>query len=268
MTITSHEEYSAWKGWDQKDFGNPSREQCAYCEAELGPYISDEKARVLELGFGNGSLLGWCRERGHDCIGVELSPVLVTKALDAGFDAVVSLAEVRDRYGDHAFDLAVAFDVLEHVPALDIPCVLKEIHMLLKPEAALVISFPNGDSPFGRAYQHGDVTHVTSLGSGKIKWFATQAGFNVERLKEPAVPLRGAGLLRICKRLSAKMIRRIVDPLISYAYFSGAVRVFSASLVVILRASNMVLIPVDRADAMSLPDADTNIQHGGNISDT
>jgi SAM-dependent methyltransferase len=268
MTITSHEEYSAWKGWDQKDFGNPSREQCAYCEAELGPYISDEQARVLELGFGNGSLLGWCRECGHDCMGVELSPVLVTKALKAGFNAVASLAEARNRNGDHSFDLAVAFDIFEHIPASEILGVLKEIHMLLKPGALLVISFPNGDSPFGRAHQHGDITHVTALGSGKIKWFATQAGFNVERLKEPAVPLRGEGVLRICKRLSAKAIRLIVDLLISYAYFSGAVRVFSASLVVILRASESALRPDDRTDAMSHPDADTNIQHGGNISDT
>lgn len=268
MRIISHDEYSAWKGWDKIDFGKPSVDQRAYCDAELGPFVTDIKARVIELGFGNGSLLDWCRERGHDCVGVELSPVLVTKALEAGFDAVVSLAEARDRYGDHAFDLAVAFDVLEHVPAPEIPGVLKEIHMLLKPEAVLVISFPNGDSPFGRAYQHDDITHVTAMGSGRIRWFATQAGFNVERLKEPSVPLRGAGVLRICKRLSAKAIRLIVGPLISYAYFSGAVRVFSASLVVILRASNMVSHPADRTDAMGLPEAGTDIQRGSNISDT
>jgi SAM-dependent methyltransferase len=257
--MTSHDWYSTWKGWDRRDFGKPSRDESAYFDAELGPFVADAKVRVLELGFGNGEVLGWCRARGHDCTGVESSPLLVAKALESGFDAVVSLAEARDRYGNHAFDLAVAFDVLEHVSAPDIAELLREIHVLLKPEAVLIVRFPNGDSPWGRAYQHGDITHVTVLGSRKIQWLATQAGFSVDRLKEPAIPLRGAGVLRICKRLSAKAIRLILDSLVSYAYFSGAVCVFSASLVAVLRASIPVPLHVDRTEAIAVLEARTDI---------
>lgn len=234
--MSSHDWYSAWKHWDNREFGKAGLDESVYCDAELGLYLPSGKARVLEVGFGNGGVLGWCRERGHECVGVESNPLLVAKAREAGFDAVASLQEARDRHGDHAFDLAVAFDVLEHMPVSDIAEALREIHVLLKPGSVLVVRVPNGDSPFGGVYQHGDVTHVTVLGSGKIQWLASQTGFSVERLKEPAVPLRGADILRICRRLSAKAIRLIVDSLISYAYFSGTVRVFSANLVAILRA--------------------------------
>src|SRR5688572_31064921 len=39
-------------------------------------------------------------------------------------------------------------------------------------------SFPNGDSPFGRLYQHGDLAHVATLGQFKIRQLATMAALD------------------------------------------------------------------------------------------
>ncbi|MCX7175721.1 MAG: class I SAM-dependent methyltransferase [Proteobacteria bacterium] len=236
MTPISEDWYSELKGWSEEDFGKPGLDESTYCDAEFSPYLANRKARVLELGFGNGGVLGWCRSRGHDCAGIESNPLLMARASKAGFDTAASLAEARSRYGDHSFDLVVALDVLEHIPAPDLLGMLNDIHALLKPGAILVARFPNGDSPFGRAYQYGDITHVTVLGSGKVASLATRANFSVACFKEPAVPLRGAGIVRICKRLSAKAWRLFLGSLISHAYFTGGIRVLSANMVAILRS--------------------------------
>jgi len=228
--------YPDLKGWDEEHFGKPGKDESAYCDMEFGPYVTSKEVRILELGFGNGGLLGWCRQRGYECVGIESNPLLMARAAKAGFNTVVSLTGARERYGDHSFDLVVAMDVLEHIPAPDIPNVLRDIHALLVPGAVFVARFPNGDSPFGRAYQNGDITHVTVLGSGKVSSLAGHAKFIVERFKEPAVPLRGAGMTRVCKRLSAKAWRSVIGALISHAYFTGGIRVLSANMVAILRS--------------------------------
>ena len=238
MALSPEDWYSSWKRWDKSEFGKPTGDEAAYCDAELGPLVAPKHAHVLEIGFGNGGVLGWCRQRGYDCVGVESNPALVVKAREAGYEAFGSLEDVRNLCGNHAIDLAVAFDVLEHLSTSEILEVMRGIHILLKPEAVLIARFPNGDSPFGRAHQHADITHTTALGSGKAQWLASQSGFIVDRFKEPAVPLRGAGVLRICKRLSAKGIRWVFGWLIGHAYFLGAVRVFSANIVAIFRISN------------------------------
>lgn len=252
----SDDEYAELKGWDAEHFGQPGKDESAYCDAELGPYAAGRKARIIELGFGNGGLLGWCRQRGYECVGMESNPLLMARAAQAGFATVTSLAEARQRYGEHSFDLAVALDVFEHIPADNLPGILKDIHALLAPGAVLVARFPNGDSPFGLAYQNGDFTHATVLGSGKIAVLAKQAGFSVECFKEPAVPLRGAGLARVCRRLSAKAWRWILGALISHAYFAGSVRVLSANMVAVLRSQSMPQPDASPAGSAVLPSPD------------
>ena len=240
MSVASDDWYSEWKGWAKEDFGNPTTDERAYCHAELGPYISRTRMRVLELGFGNGGLLAWCRDNGHDCVGIESNAMLLTRASGAGFEVADSLAEALHRYGSHSFDLAVALDVFEHIPTLELPGVLGNLHVLLKPGAVLIARFPNGDSPFGRASQHGDDTHVAVLGSAKLALFARRAGFTVACFKEPSVPLKGASFLRICKRLSSKASRFVIGALISHGYFAGSIRVFSANLVAVLRSQRTI----------------------------
>ena len=239
MSETSADWYSDWKRWEPSAFAAPTADDLAYCDAELAPLLPRGNSRILEIGFGNGPVLGWCRARGHEASGVESNPALAARGTAAGFEIFESLAEAVEQRGERAFDLVVALDVLEHVTIDDLPGMLKTIRSLLRDGAAFVARFPNGDSPFGRAFQYGDVTHVTVIGSEKIAWLAKQSGFEVARVKEPAVPLKGAGVLRAAKRLSGVALRRTLDRLISYAYFAGAIRVFSASLVVVLRAAEL-----------------------------
>lgn len=91
MTESKLSWYSDWKCWEEKDFGKPSKDEFAYCDAEIGPYLSGTNPLILEVGFGNGGVLGWCRERGYDCVGVETNPLLVARAAKSRFTAFETL---------------------------------------------------------------------------------------------------------------------------------------------------------------------------------
>ncbi|MFL5738470.1 MAG: methionine biosynthesis protein MetW [Actinomycetota bacterium] len=71
---------------------------------------------VLDVGGGDGLLLKMLRERGiQDLHLVDLSPVGVANARDAGFDAAEGDVTARLPFEDDAFATVCALDVLEHL---------------------------------------------------------------------------------------------------------------------------------------------------------
>jgi len=109
--------------------------------------------------------------------GIEVIPDLVQLAQDSGYQAISS-EQTADLLAN-SFDLVVAFDVLEHIPQDDLPNLLSLIFQKLRPGGLFIARFPNGDSPLGLPFQYGDMTHVTVIGSGKLRYLAQQAKMNV-----------------------------------------------------------------------------------------
>jgi hypothetical protein len=99
--------------------------------------------------------------------------------------------------------------------------VLRRIRALLAPEGRFVARFPNGDSPFGRIGQHGDPTHVTTMGRGKLVYLARDAGLQLLEIRAPALPVHGVGFRRAWKRRFVKMGRYGVERLFALLYFGG-----------------------------------------------
>lgn len=183
------DEYRTWKNWQASDFGQPTRYQRHYFPAELarcGRPLPPGSC-VLEIGFGNGAFLAWGRSRGWHMQGTEMNDQLVNAARDAGFDAWCT--ETLDPLPDARFDLVVAFDVLEHIPQVQLPAVLLAIRRVLRPGGVLLARFPNADSPFGLGNQHGDPTHVTALGSGKVIYLCRQVDAELKHVGGEAEPL-------------------------------------------------------------------------------
>jgi 2-polyprenyl-3-methyl-5-hydroxy-6-metoxy-1,4-benzoquinol methylase len=215
-------EYAEWKSWDTAMFGRYSRLDAAYYTTEFGIGVAAGK-RVLEIGFGNGSALGWLKDQGAQVHGLEANPILVERALKLlGADrAFEDLADSRLSLMAGTFDHIIALDVLEHVPMDALTGMLSRIRELLAPGGRALFRFPNGDSPFGRINQHGDPTHITVLGGARITWFARRAGLEVQALRAPALPVRGVGLVRGFRRLLIRNARRMIEPAIGQLYFYG-----------------------------------------------
>lgn len=212
--------YIHWKDWPEDDFGRYDRDDELYFQDELSGRLSKD-SRVLEIGFGNGAFLQWASDCGATVHGVETNPVLVERAArrfgqacahsSTSGDAVVRL--------QGTFTHIVAFDVLEHVSLADYPSLFSQFASLLAPNGRCVLRFPNGDSPFGRRVQHGDPTHVTTIGRALIEYFAVNAGLVVEAVRAPALPVRGVGLKRLIKRRLVLATRYAIESVIGAAYY-------------------------------------------------
>jgi len=229
------DEYLDWKQWPDQRFGEFDARKASYFAAETG--IRDGRGlRALELGFGNGSLLAWLASTGAEVYGVEANPRLVEQAcslLGSGFAFGDLNAAPLTRHSGQ-FTHVIAFDVLEHVPQEGLGLLLSQVATLLAPQGRLIARFPNGDSPFGRIHQHGDPTHVTTLGRSKLQWFAHRAGLEVECLRGPVLPPETTPL-RALRRTLLLGARGLTERAVAMLYFGGDTVTLDPNYLAVLR---------------------------------
>lgn len=190
----SYDNYIDWKPWDASSFGKPDVVDYYDGEVEraVGKAHGSRSLRLVEIGFGNGHFLGWARLRGHSVVGIELIEELNQRAKAAGFETAPSIDALVSTNAS-AYDLVAAFDVLEHIEPNALVEFLIKIHALLCPGGVLLARFPNGDSPFGLRYQHGDLTHRTILGEGAVNQLLARTPFRSHRLYGPYLEYKGLG---------------------------------------------------------------------------
>lgn len=229
-------DYERWKGWLTEPFGAFDDASAVYFHAELirSGLGSMRDLRVIEIGFGNGAFAGWASRAGAQYLGTEVIPELVAKGRDAGFDvhdASIPLGSVVPQ-GEN--DVVIALDVFEHLDRDGLGGMLVTLRNCMKRGSRLISRVPSGDSPFGRAIQHGDLTHRLVLGSSAVRQLACEAGFEVLSVREPAFPLRGLGPRAFLRRLAVAAARRLLFPIITHAFMNGGRPVLTPNLVFVL----------------------------------
>ena len=223
MTNNAPEKYNSnyldWKSWGSTDFGQPSFKDRSYFSAELKrlPLDANKPISVMEIGFGNGHFLKFGVDKGWNIIGTEANPHLVNIACDAGFEALHT--ESLSEFSKNQYDLVVAFDVLEHIPQEVLLSFLEEIKRILKPGGIFLGRAPNGDSPFGLSLQHGDATHITTLGSGKIHYFAKQLNMNLLYCQGQAETLMRKNPISTLRRLIALFFKKIINGFVFIVFY-------------------------------------------------
>jgi SAM-dependent methyltransferase len=230
-------DYVDWKQWSPGDFAKCSFLEAAFFDAEVVPLLAPGAAkwRVLELGFGNGPFLGWCQGRRIDYFGVELDPAMRERARARGVAVADSLFDRELEAMAGSFDLVAAFDVIEHIEQDELPAVFSRIEALLKRGGHFVARFPNGDSPFGRVNQHGDMTHVATLGRGKIHHLASLSKLTVVSIADPKRPWKNVGLGNATRRLMGGIAKTILEASIRTLYFGGEPICFDRNIVAVLK---------------------------------
>lgn len=226
--------YTRWKSWSAD--AAPTFQYSAYAEevarARLAP-----GARILEIGFAEGTFLDWARTHGFDCVGVEINPDLVASARARGH--MVFCGRLRDTpaFRKNQYDAVVMLDVLEHIPLDDILSLFDDLVVILRPNGTVIARFPNGGSPFGRVNQYGDATHVTVLTGRSLEQIGLATGFELVGQYNAArgTQSRGGGARnnRIL-RSAAFLMRDIGQLMLSLAYF-GKIIPMDPNITVILR---------------------------------
>ena len=171
--------YLRWKAWgngpSQKVFGDMSVYQADYYRKVLQLPGVTQTSKILEIGFGNGAFLAYCKYQGYRIVGTEINDELLRVASDAGYE--VFDGDFLKNAEPASFDFIFAFDVIEHIHPEDTVSFLSSFRQLLRPEGVALFRFPNGDSPMAMPNFNADVTHVNWIGSGKIDYYSHAAGF-------------------------------------------------------------------------------------------
>lgn len=229
--------YREWKSWAAEAFGNLSANDAAYFDAELRKAgVTDVGGlNVFEVGFGNGAFATWTLRQQGRYFGVEAIEELVARATSAGLDVRHASTQLNDWIVPASLDIAVAFDVFEHIPVKELQRLLVSIFQCLKPGALLIGRVPSGDSPFARAIQHGDLTHCTVIGSSAARQLAQQTGFDVVSLSAPAMPLKGVGFIRAVRRLAVVSVSRLAHAFIRNMLMGGGNPVLTPNMLMVWR---------------------------------
>lgn len=229
--------YAELKHWDEQEFGLLTTREKADLTAivHLARAPFPPRSQVLEIGFGNGGVLTYGRDRQWEMHGTEVNELLVQRARDHGFRAFDG--EDLACMASESFDLVLAFDVLEHIPIDGIGELLCRVRRIAKERAVFIARFPNGDSPFSRAVQHGDPTHLTAIGSRMAAHLAKEAGMEVLYLGGEPQPLR-AGLPHFCYRIITNPMRGLLNLCLNLLFYPGDPKpLCSRNLVMVLRVA-------------------------------
>lgn len=175
-------EYSCWKEWDEDDFGCPTIGDYVYFKKIFKlANVNIEGKRVLEIGFGNGQLMGLLKKlKPEKMVGVEQINLLVERATNHSFEAYHGKLTDIDELTNIEFDIIIAIDVLEHLEYGELVELFNWIKSHLSKSGTFISRFPEGSSALGLRNQNGDFTHKTSLTETKLDFLAKQSGLSVD----------------------------------------------------------------------------------------
>jgi SAM-dependent methyltransferase len=150
--------------------------------AEFASYRQNN--RLLDVGFGAGTLLEAARRGGWDALGVEVSRSAVEHVRGLGFEVFCGTLH-EAQYPENHFDVVTASEVLEHVP--DPQLVLNEISRVLRPGGLLWGTTPHGRglSAHALGLKWSVVSppeHLQLFSRDGVKKMLRQAGFRKARV--------------------------------------------------------------------------------------
>ena len=114
----------------------------------LGETVRWQGRRLLEVGCGDGSLLGWAAAQGAEAIGLDPGPAQLAKArVNAASAALVVGVGEALPFASGCRDLVLFFNSLHHVPLERQWQALAEAARVLRPSGELLVvePLPEGD---------------------------------------------------------------------------------------------------------------------------
>jgi cyclopropane fatty-acyl-phospholipid synthase-like methyltransferase len=135
----------------------------------------------LEIGCGTGLFLNYLQSKGtREFLGIDQDTNLeriIADDISAHFKVADVWQYLENGADGKTFDRIVLLDVFEHFTVDEGLNLLNALKRIMTPKGAILLRMPNGSSPWGLQYQHGDLTHRTTYTPGSIRQLAIAAGY-------------------------------------------------------------------------------------------
>lgn len=228
-----YKNYIKFKDWKSENFGKYTVSEKIYYDKEFDFIPDIRKLSILEIGYGNGALMSYFRDKGADIFGIEVNKDLVSLAQKNNY--IVCAADDLSTYLTRKFDLIVAIDVLEHIDKENLSDVVKFYFDRLDSGGIFFARFPNGDSPFGLRNQNGDITHRVQIGSEMIRQIFSSLNANDIVIRGEVISA-GIGFLPYVRSIARKIFLEFVNVTVRVLFSSSGYYDFvSPNLVVIVK---------------------------------
>jgi len=171
----------------------------------------DLDAPILDLGCGDGYLLGFLSRQGHrSLMGIDRSPGQVERSRDRVPEAEIVHGDALELLGEREarFGAIVCIDVLEHLSRDELVETLPRLTRALLPGGSLIARVPNAESPFCDSIRYGDLTHEIAFTAGALSHLFRLSGLSAGEFREcDPVAKSAAGALR---SVAWKLLRQLV----------------------------------------------------------
>ncbi len=141
--------------------------------------------RVIDIGCGDGALARLMTREGARVTGVDNNPAQLAKARAteaAGDESYVMAPGEKLPFPDGAFDAAVIFNALHHIPVEVLDAALAEAARVLAPGGILYIAEPLAQGPnFELSQPVDDETQVRALAYAALRAAVSRGLFREER---------------------------------------------------------------------------------------
>jgi len=199
------------------------REQYWYAENFVVSFMdidSSSPLNILEIGTAEAGLLKFFHEKGHNCYGIEYSPVRHNNSIELNGDFRDNLlhGDITDintyaAIADIQFDIIVLRDVIEHVNNQKLA--LQNIYNLLKPGGKFFVSFPPKHSPYAGHQQVfpkklGKLPYIYMLPDFLYKKVILYTGLNEESVDYYLFLKKNRLSIRKFKRLTSELNYKLI----------------------------------------------------------
>jgi SAM-dependent methyltransferase len=155
---------------------------------------ADRRARIVDLGCGDGMLLHFLAAAGYDnAFGVDVSGEQVARARRWGLDEVQqdSIDGFLQRSGDGSADVVLLLDVLEHLTREDLFKTLDGVYRLLRAGGVCIAHLPNAEGVYGMRVRYSDLTHEQAFTAKSASQMFRAVGFADVRCHEDTPVVHG-----------------------------------------------------------------------------
>jgi 2-polyprenyl-3-methyl-5-hydroxy-6-metoxy-1,4-benzoquinol methylase len=176
-------------------------------------FPDDRSIQILDVGCGDGAFLLGLKRLGYvNIVGIDFSGEQVLAARGLGFEVMQrDVRECLPSMPSEAFDVIIAFDVLEHFDREDGLHLTREVARLLRPQGRFIVHVPNAEGIFSGAIRFGDLTHEAAFTRHSIRQLLRSAGFQAIDVFEDRPPIHGfVSFARWCIWMAARSVAALV----------------------------------------------------------